>query len=74
MSAMDTTLAAMETVPAIKETSTTAMDKKSASKQDGLVEAAQEFVKPKVLEKVFELPLVNDTYDFYGGRRLCVCV
>merc|ERR1719204_2503562 len=63
MSAMATTLAAKETLPAIKETSTAAMDKKSASKQDGLVEAAQEFVKAKVLEKVFELPLVNDTYD-----------
>merc|ERR1711973_817716 len=63
MSAMATTLAAMETVPAIKETSTTAMDKKSASKQDDLAEAAQEFVKPKVIEKVLELPVVNDTYD-----------
>merc|ERR1711972_302104 len=39
------------------------MDKKSASKQDDLVEAAQEFVKPKVIEKVLELPVVNDTYD-----------
>merc|ERR1719470_219665 len=63
MSAMDTTLATKETVPAIKETSTTAMDKKSASKQDDLAQAAQEFVKPKVIEKVLELPVVNDTYD-----------
>jgi len=63
MSAMDTTLAATETVPTIKETSTIAMDKKSASKQDDLAEAAQEFVKPKVIEKVLELPVVNDTYD-----------
>merc|ERR1719317_1159009 len=63
MSAMDTTLAAIETVPAIKETSTTAMDKKSASKQDDLAQAAQEFMKPKVIEKVLELPVVNDTYD-----------
>ena len=39
------------------------MDKKSASKQDDLAEAAQEFVKPKVIEKVLELPVVNDTYD-----------
>merc|ERR1711928_223396 len=50
----DTTLAAKETVPAIKETFTAAMDKKSASKQDDLAEAAQEFVKPKVVEKVLE--------------------
>merc|ERR1712013_383558 len=63
MSAMDTTLAAMETVHAIKETSTTTMDKKSASKQDDVAQAAQEFVKPKVIEKVLELPVVNDTYD-----------
>ena len=39
------------------------MDKKSASKQDDFAEAAQEFVKPKVVEKVLELPVVNDTYD-----------
>merc|ERR1719494_127867 len=63
MSAMDTTLTAIETVPAIKETSTTAMDRKSASKQDYLAQAAQEFVKPKVIEKVLELPVVNDTYN-----------
>merc|ERR1712013_172321 len=63
MSAMDTTLAAVETVHAIKETSTTIMDKKSASKQDDVAQAAQEFVKPKVIEKVLELPVVNDTYD-----------
>merc|ERR1712203_111536 len=54
----------MGTVPAIKETSTAAMDKKSASKQDDLAEAAaQEFVMPKVIEKVLKLPVVNDTYD-----------
>jgi len=53
---------AMETVPAIKETSTAAMDKKSASKQDDLAQAAQEIVKPEVIEKVFELPVVNNTY------------
>merc|ERR1719260_40496 len=70
MSAMDTTLTATgtilavkETVPAIQETSTAAIDKKSASKQDDFAEAAQEFVKPKVVEKVLELPVVNDTYD-----------
>merc|ERR1719153_1172069 len=70
MSAMDTTLTATgtilavkETVPAIKETSTAAMDKKSASKQDDFAEAAQEFVKLKVVEKVLELPVVSDTYD-----------
>ena len=39
------------------------MDRKSASKQDYLAQAAQEFVKPKVIEKVLELPVVNDTYD-----------
>merc|ERR1719370_2141454 len=64
LSATGTTLAAKETVPATEETSTTAaMDKKSASKQDDFAEAAQEFVKPKVVEKVLELPVVNDTYD-----------
>jgi len=63
MSAMNTTLAAKETVPANIETSTAATDKKSASKQDDLAEAAQEFVKPKVVEKVLQLPVVNDTYD-----------
>merc|ERR1712013_307744 len=63
MSAMDTTLAAMETVHAIKETSTTTMDKKSASKQDDVAQAAQEFVKPKVIEKVLELPVVNQVLD-----------
>merc|ERR1719209_1420444 len=63
MSAMDTTIAAKETVPSIKETSTGAMDKKSASKQDDFAEAAQEFVKSKVVEKVLELPVVTDTYD-----------
>merc|ERR1719430_2698480 len=60
---MDTTIAAKETVPSIKETSTTAMDKKSTSKQDDFAEAAQEFVKSKVVEKVLELPVVTDTYD-----------
>ena len=32
-------------------------------KQDNLAEAAQEFVKPKVVGKVLELPVVNDAYD-----------
>jgi len=59
MSAKGTTVAAN----AIKETSTSASDKKSVAKQDTSPEASQGFVKPKVVEKVFDLPVVSDTYD-----------
>jgi len=40
-----------------------ASDQKSAVKQDTSPEVAQGFVKPKVVEKVFDLPVVSDTYD-----------
>jgi len=40
-----------------------APDKKSAAKQDTSLEVSQGFVKPKVVEKVFDLPVVSDTYD-----------
>merc|ERR1719357_2446366 len=40
-----------------------ASDQKSAAKQNTSPEVAQGFVKPKVVEKVFDLPLVSDTYD-----------
>ena len=63
MSAKDTTVTAYDVVLAIKETPTTDSDKKSAAKQDTSLEVSQGFVKPKVVEKVFDLPLVSDTYD-----------
>jgi len=40
-----------------------ASDQKSAAKQNTSPEVAQGFVKPKVVEKVFDLPVVSDTYD-----------
>merc|ERR1719474_912815 len=42
---------------------TSASDQKSADKQDTSPEVSQGFVKPKVVEKVFDLPVVSDTYD-----------
>jgi len=63
MSAKDTTVTAYDVVLAIKETPTTDSDKKSAAKQDTSLEVSQGFVKPKVVEKVFDLPVVSDTYD-----------
>jgi len=63
MSAKGTTATANEVVLAIKETSTSAGDNKSAAKQDTSPEVSQGFVKPKVVEKVFDLPVVSDTYD-----------
>jgi len=38
------------------------MDRKSASIQEASEEIIQNYVKPKVVEKVFDLPLVSDTY------------
>merc|ERR1719357_1028789 len=49
-------------VPDIKETSSVS-DKKSASSQEVSAEVIQNYVKPKVVEKVFGLPVVSDTYD-----------
>jgi len=40
-----------------------ASDQKSAAKQNTSPEVSQGFVKPKVVEKVFDLPVVSDTYD-----------
>ena len=40
-----------------------ASDQKTAAKQNTSPEVAQGFVKPKVVEKVFDLPVVSDTYD-----------
>jgi len=50
------------TVPDIKETSSVS-DKKSAPSQEVSAEVIQNYVKPKVVEKVFDLPVVSDTYD-----------
>merc|ERR1711962_840560 len=50
------------TVPDMKETSSV-KDKKSASSQEVSAEVLQNYVKPKVVEKVFDLPVVSDTYD-----------
>jgi len=65
MFAKGTTVAVQDVVPAIKETSTSTSDQKSAAKQDTSPspEVSQGFVKPKVVEKVFDLPVVSDTYD-----------
>merc|ERR1740131_36445 len=62
-SAKGTTVIANDVVPAIKETSTSASDQKATDKQDTSHEVSQGFVKPKVVEKVFDLPVVSDTYD-----------
>merc|ERR1712126_753638 len=59
----DTTIIAKDAVPDIKETSSSATDKKSASSQEVSEENIQNYVKPKVGEKVFDLPVVSDTYD-----------
>jgi len=40
-----------------------ASDQKSAAKQNTSPEVSQGFVKPKVVEKIFDLPVVSDTYD-----------
>jgi len=63
MSAKGTTVTVNDVVLAIKETPTSAGDKKSPAKQDTSLEVSQGFVKPKVVGKVFDLPVVSDTYD-----------
>merc|ERR1719474_2030428 len=40
-----------------------ASDQKSAAKQDASSGVSRGFVKPKVVEKVFDLPVVSDTYN-----------
>jgi len=52
-----------DTILATKESSTSAKDKKSASSREVSAEVIQNYVKPKVVEKVFDLPVVSDTYD-----------
>merc|ERR1719206_574320 len=53
---------AKDAVPDIKETPSVT-DEKSASSQEASAEVIQNYVKPKVVEKVFDLPVVSDTYD-----------
>jgi len=53
---------AKDAVPDIKETSSVT-DEKSASRQEASAEVIQNYVKPKVVEKVFDLPVVSNTYD-----------
>merc|ERR1711962_526545 len=57
--AKDTTIKGA--VPDIKETASSVT--KSASSQEVSAEVIQNYVKPKVVEKVFDLPVVSDTYD-----------
>jgi len=61
--AKDTTIKGA--VPDIKETASSVTDKKSASSQEVSAEVIQNYVKPKVVEKVFDLPVVSDTYDSF---------
>jgi len=63
MLAKDTTIIAKDVVPDIKETSSSVTDKKSASSQEASAEVIQNYVKPKVVEKVLDLPVVSDTFD-----------
>merc|ERR1712240_245101 len=49
---------AKDAVPNTKETSTLVK-----SSQEASAEVIQHYVKPKVVEKVFDLPVVSDTYD-----------
>ena len=63
MFAKGTTVAVQDVVPAIKETSTSTSDQKSAAKQDTSPSPEVSLVKPKVVEKVFDLPVVSDTFD-----------
>jgi len=63
MLAKDTTINAKGAVSDIEETSSSVTDKKSDSSQEASAEVSQNYVKPKVVEKVFDLPVVSDTYD-----------
>merc|ERR1711973_328604 len=49
---------AKDAVPNTKETSSLVKSSQEASE-----EIIQNYVKPKVVEKVFDLPVVSDTYD-----------
>merc|ERR1719317_1216713 len=59
----DTTIIVKGAVPDIQETSSSVTEKKSASSQEASAEVIQNYVKPKVVEKVFDLPVVSDAYD-----------
>jgi len=61
MLAKDTTVKGA--VPDIEDTASSVTDKKSASSREVSAEVIQNYVKPKVVEKVFDLPVVSDTYD-----------
>jgi len=63
MSAKGTTVTVNDVILATKETPTPASDQKATNKKDTTPEVSQGFVKPKVVEKVFDLPVVSDTYD-----------
>jgi len=63
MSAKGTTVTVNDVVLATKETSTPASDQKATDEKDTTPKVSQGFVKPKVVEKVFNLPVVSDTYD-----------
>jgi len=52
-----------DAVSDIGETSSSVRDKKSASSQEASAEVIHNYVKPKIIEKVFDLPVVSDTYD-----------
>jgi len=63
MSAKGTTVTVNDVVHAFKVTSSPASDQKATDKKDTTPEVSQGFAKPKVVEKVFDLPVVSDTYD-----------
>jgi len=63
MLAKDTVVIAKDAVPDTKETLSSITDKKSALSQEASTEVVQNYVKPKVVEKVLDLPVVSDTYD-----------
>jgi len=60
---MSAITSAKDKKPAPSANTEAAPDKKSAAKQDTSLEVSQGFVKPKVVEKIFDLPVVSDTYD-----------
>jgi len=60
----------MEAIPAtessahaVKESTAANKDITPASKEASSATSVQDFVKPKVVDKIFDLPVVHDTYD-----------
>merc|ERR1719462_989201 len=60
----------MEAIPAtensahaVKESTAANKDLTPASKEASSATSDQDFVKPKVVDKIFDLPVVHDTYD-----------